>query len=155
MDQLHCYDFTLHVCWLNGWNQLLDYYELHQMYWMPHSPMADLSRARPSAQLLLHLLSFSPRCFLPHCVSKMPRQRGKSKRGLTWQPNQPHLALRPPFVPSHTSSSLSPSLFSSLVQSSHSPALLSSFIYRLELIDFLETSLGFNPGPLRYLVSAS
>jgi hypothetical protein len=62
-------------------------------------------------------------------------------------------------APSHSSSSLSPSSSSSLAQSSHSPnslpPLSSPFSCRLEWFDLSGTSLGFNPGPLGDLASAS
>lgn len=147
MDKRHGFEFALRVCW---------YYELHQVHWKLHSPVAEPSRVRLSSQLPLRHLSFSPVCFSPHCVSEMARQRGKSKRGSAWQPSRPRLALHPPPAPSHNSSSSSPS---SLSQSSHSlnnlPPLSSPFACRLEWFDLSGNSLGFNPGPLDDLASAS
>jgi hypothetical protein len=41
-------------------------------------------------------------CFSLHCVSDMPRQRGKSKRGSAWQPSRPRLAIAPRLHPPTT-----------------------------------------------------
>jgi len=127
--------------------------------WTPHSPVVGSSRSRPSAQLLLSLLSFSPMCFHPQCVSEMSRQRVKSKRGSTWQAKRLRLALRPQPGPYHSSSSSSPSSSSSLMQSSHNPSnllpLSSPFAYRLAWFDLSGTSLGFNLGSLIDLASSS
>jgi hypothetical protein len=88
----------------------------------------------------------------------MPRQQGKSKRVLAWQPNRSRLEIRPlpAPAPSHISSPSSPT---SSTQSGHSLNGLSplSFPYacRIEWLDLLGNSLGFNPGPISNLASSS
>jgi hypothetical protein len=148
MDQRHRSAFTLSVWILNESHQLLGFFELYQGIRMAHSLLVDFFRAQPPAQPLPGLLLpshalLSLSLVLSHFrspgVSKMPRLRGKFKRGTTWQPSRPRLVLCPLLAPSHFSSSSSATSSSSLVHSTQTPSnlppLSSSFANRLEELD--------------------